>query len=505
MTSCLRFLMAVFLVTYSAGSSCPSETWIDEVSLAGSSCSSETWGDEVSLLQQSVATQLNRHQLKVASEMTNAKPGDKYGGAHAESSSKCGAIVKAVLAAHGPNSDKPFPADIPGRIDAMMGVQFDGATYPEASKFDTDCCGAGTEYDKFIESKVIKPIETDVFMNAVNKQSMLIIVDVQRDFVDGSFGQPCWGQVGQKDRGDAFAEAIAKLATDMAAKGATIIISKDFHPSNHCSFGGTGNCKNKKDATEKADERYINSFPSHCTFTMKNGIATPQKGSETPFCQDEGHKGLPFCSNDAFVGASLHPTIEKLFWTLPPNQVELVFKGINKDYDSFSVIPHTASKNRKLEDAEVKWTGGYALSGSRKNECLKTKDLENPKCYPTDQEIKILSGMRSMTEIMTKQGTKDLVSVGLVSDFCVKETSIFALEWDKTMKSTAFANLARPSFDGKPGVPWAAAACGGAHEGDFCTSGGGTSATAAAVFADYKNAGVEVKLWNPAAEGPSQK
>ena len=46
-------------------------------------------------------------------------------------------------------------------------------------------------------------------------------------------------------------------------------------------------CSNRKDKNEAETEnvRYVNEFPSHCSFTVSGGRAVPQKAAATPFCQ----------------------------------------------------------------------------------------------------------------------------------------------------------------------------------------------------------------------------
>lgn len=464
---------------------------IAESSCPGGVCAQNF--DEVSLL--TVATKV--HQNLASKEEGQVSAAGYFDMVHAELKedkviSKCAGIQKAVLKDHA----KELSPDVGTRIGQMLGAQF---TYKEAEEFDTTCCAEGTEYDHFVLNDV-KAISSQDFMNKVDATTALIIVDVQKDFTTGSFGQPCWGA-----GGDGFVNKIDKLARNMAGKGATIIASKDFHPADHCSFEGQKPCSNTKGYDDDAfhlGKRYVNEFPSHCTYTLQGGRVVPQEGGETPFCQNPGHKKLPACS-DGFVGSALHPKIHDLMQDLGranPKQAEIVFKGINKDYDSFSVIPHTVSEGKAdFDKKEQEWTGGYAIPLKRKEGCYKDESVDGEKCLPTAMEIKDASNkMRSMQTIFKENGITNIVALGLVFDFCVKETAIFATQLKLEPKSaplsaTVLADLARPSFDGKPGVPYVGAVCTAkTAEGDYCTTGSGTTADHQNSLKDYQAAEVEV-------------
>jgi len=109
--------------------------------------------------------------------------------------------------------------------------------------------------------------------------------------------------------------------------------------------------------------------------------------------------------------------------------------------------------------------------------------------------------MRSVASIMNERGIDNIIVVGLVYDFCVKETAIFATEakeagvLKKQPKVTVIADLTRPAFDGKPGAPYNSAACPTVGYGSsFCEEGFGTTALHEQVLKDFEadNVGVRV-------------
>lgn len=70
--------------------------------------------------------------------------------------------------------------------------------------------------------KPIKPQKTDA----------LLIVDVQRDFLSG-------GALAVPE-GDAVIPILNELARQFARRGLPVVASRDWHPSNHCSFEAQG-------------------------------------------------------------------------------------------------------------------------------------------------------------------------------------------------------------------------------------------------------------------------
>lgn len=304
-------------------------------------------------------------------------------------------------------------------------------------------------------------------------------------------------------------EVIAKLIEAVAGKGGTIIASKDLHPHDHCSFGHTTekNCKNKKDYNDNnltMEKRYVNAFPSHCSFNITDGWVVPQGAPDTPFC-----KGLPpahrppFCAQSDYIGAELTSGIEAAMTKVAKGSQQLVyqvFKGIHHDYDSFSAMPHKESKGSVAVSAdETAYTGGFALPTTRDQACKALGNFNAKECYPKKSEIDNVGkdgGLVPIASILKQRSINHVIVVGLVYDFCVKETALFAQELDTgtDIKIQVPAGLVRPSFDGKPGSPYTNVAC---VEPDgkvpnFCKKGGGTTPLLQSVAQDLKDGKVSL-------------
>eukprot|EP00401_Gymnodinium_catenatum_P014842 CAMPEP_0117517040 /NCGR_PEP_ID=MMETSP0784-20121206/31404_1 /TAXON_ID=39447 /ORGANISM="" /LENGTH=490 /DNA_ID=CAMNT_0005312903 /DNA_START=176 /DNA_END=1648 /DNA_ORIENTATION=- len=438
------------------------------------------------------------------------------------------------------------PANIGMRIGQVLGAQYN-RQFKEAGGYDADgwfsgCCGAGTEYDHFIHSKVNSKFD----MESITDKHMLIVVDLQQDFTTGSFGQPCWSSGSQ--RFSSFSSNISKLAEAFVRKGGMVVATKDFHPVGHCSFEHQDeqkHCKNSKDPLIHED-RYQNDFPPHCAFkVLESGKAKPLPSNEAPFCTKFGGNDLklPFCTAD-HTGADFEKdfaeglkgifdkkyTADGKSWT-GADKVRVVYKGFNEYYDSFSGIAHlkTATDNKTtgtVEPNEAKYTGGYALPENEMKEadCLTPDGLESDKCHPSeDQMADPASLMHSLLDIIDDFKITHVVTVGLVYDFCVRETSIFAREAQgathpvtnkkyEHLEVTMLADLTSPAFDGKPGAPYMCEKGeggpefagsgddfrvpidkdGGKEDWPYCKQGLGTTSSYEAVLSDYEHAGVEV-------------
>mmetsp|Transcript_115526 Transcript_115526/g.274598 ORF Transcript_115526/g.274598 Transcript_115526/m.274598 type:complete len:425 (-) Transcript_115526:92-1366(-) len=385
----------------------------------------------------------------------------------ATADTSCASHVKATLANLGEVTD------IGQRIGAVLGAQ----------EYLNDCCVEGTEFDTFVQAKASAEVSLDSLFDA---QTALVVIDMQKDFTSGSFAQPCWRKIAGRVNSK-MVEAIEKAA----AAGSMIIASKDFHPSRHCSFGGEEKCSNRKDKNEAETEnvRYVNEFPSHCSFTVSGGRAVPQKAAATPFCQSlpEEIRALIFCSDPDFVGTDFEPAIGEALSKVPAAQVEVMFKGFHEHYDSFSAMHHQVSGGGVTEEqaaTEAKFTGSFALPAAEAASCHGKWDTD-ASCYPSKSQLDDSDGLRSFSSILSAKGIQKMVVVGLVYDYCVKETAIFTKE-NTDLEVTVLANLVRPSFDGKPGAPFTGFLCDGEDLGNgFCSAGGGTTAAHEKVLEDY--------------------
>ncbi|CAE7403131.1 SIDT2 [Symbiodinium natans] len=422
--------------------------------------------DDVGRLTMDVSREANGYVID--SEPCNPPSGSNY----------CQASVQSALAGLQGLQD-------PGaRIGAVLAVQ---------DQSSEACCMQGTDYDEFVFENAPKHDLRNTSTPLFDSSTALVIIDVQKDFTVGSFAQPCWGQ-----GGETFLRKTTQLIRAAADAGATVIASKDIHPSNHCSFAGEDRCRNQKDTTEgTATARYVNEFPSHCSFDMKDGHVVPQKAPETPFCRflESIEVKVPLCALSDFVGADFDPTLAEALSLVDRSQVEVVFKGFHANYDSFSAMEHRETKEgaMRVQDEESAATGGFALPAARDDACHGRWD--QVECYPTKAELDDPSaGRRSFASILTARNIRKMVVIGLVYDFCVKETAIFTKENSPSTQVRVLADLTRPSFDGKPGAPYTSGLCDGQESANgFCAEGGGTKPMYQRVLQDFLANGVEVK------------
>lgn len=375
------------------------------------------------------------------------------------------------------------PIDLGARIGMVIG----DATYWDGYPSEwADCCHE-TEYAEWSAAHDAKKERLDLDWTT----TAVLVIDVQQDFTSGTFAQPCQDQV------DEMIFEIEELVEGAAREGAYIVASKDLHPADHCSFAAHGQCSNKH-AYEMANgrakgTRYANEFPSHCSFEVKDGKAVPQPGNSTPFCQfmksvkpADVYKTLPFCQQ-TWRGADFHPRIAQKLADVSEahDRVDVVFKGFHPDYDSFSAFPHPLEGDA---DEELSATGSFGLPAADAAKCR--GKWNEDQCYPTiDEATKLVQGGRSLSSMLADKGIRTVVVVGLVFDFCVKETAMFAKDAVASLEHTYIVrDLTLPAFNGRPGSPYAKEFCAlQESDGDFCSSGGGTKPHFDHVLTDLAN------------------
>lgn len=255
------------------------------------------------------------------------------------------------------------------------------------------------------------------------------------------------------------------------------------------------------------DQRYVNEFPAHTTWEEDNGHARPQRAPDAPFCNifgnpyEDSYAGPPWCTDGTFVGAAFDPTILAALQGVPAENVEVVYKGFHRHFDSFAAMPHIQSGNSRVSEDETASTGGFALPEDRAAACVGR--WEEDACYPTQVEMRDRGGhggMRSVVDIIKQRGITKILVVGLVFDFCVSETAIFASEAAELdvipgADVHVLADYSRPSFDGKPGAPFTEGICDGlpdARTPSFCAEGGGTTRVYQNIAAEFEDNDVDL-------------
>lgn len=202
-----------------------------------------------------------------------------------------------------------------------------------------------------------------VDITSITPSDTLVVVDMQHDFLPG-------GAFGVAE-GDQTIGGICALIEKFHAADATVIASKDYHPTDHCSFSTHGG-----------------PFPPHCVM-----------GS---------------------YGSKIHPTIAD---TLVPllakedGKTHVVHKGFYKGVESFGGFPYCTKDDSWKErlshssDDAVKWTGAYKLTAA---------NIANDANAPPDV-MSILEKV-PMADLLPSNGR--VFCCGLAMDYCVIDTAV---------------------------------------------------------------------------------
>eukprot|EP00672_Neobodo_designis_P018083 CAMPEP_0174854334 /NCGR_PEP_ID=MMETSP1114-20130205/30849_1 /TAXON_ID=312471 /ORGANISM="Neobodo designis, Strain CCAP 1951/1" /LENGTH=281 /DNA_ID=CAMNT_0016089019 /DNA_START=66 /DNA_END=911 /DNA_ORIENTATION=+ len=165
------------------------------------------------------------------------------------------------------------------------------------------------EYTTLLKDK--GGVDSSAPLGAVTKDDVLIVVDMQNDFVPG-------GAFGVAE-GDQAVPVITTLMAEAHAAGARIFATRDYHPVDHCSFNTHGG-----------------PFPPHCV---------------------QNADGSKFVTA---IGEAIVAT-----------KAGVVFKGFSKDVDSFGGFAYAdedigkrVTCNAGASHCGTGWTGGFVLFSS---------------------------------------------------------------------------------------------------------------------------------------------
>jgi nicotinamidase-related amidase len=247
----------------------------------------------------------------------------------------------------------------------------------------------------------------DLRSNGFRKGDVLIIVDMQNDFLPTE-DAPDGGRLGVPE-GAGAAATIVDLTKRAAAAGALIVATRDYHPKNHCSFN-----------TQSGP------FPPHCV---------------------QGSKGSKFCE-----------PIEKVLNKVRGDgaDVRVVFKGFAPEVDSFGGLPYeeTYFRDRQLGNnlctepsmqchgcCAVDWTGGFTLECSSIDE-----DVNAP------PDVMAVLSRKSLAQQLSDENVRRIFVCGLALDFCVLDTALNAASQRLAQEEGVFlvADAARAVY--APGV-----------------------------------------------------
>mmetsp|Transcript_41367 Transcript_41367/g.89451 ORF Transcript_41367/g.89451 Transcript_41367/m.89451 type:complete len:436 (+) Transcript_41367:156-1463(+) len=291
-----------------------------------------------------------------------------------------------------------------------------------------------TSFDLFL-SEQVEPITSEEVK--LDKDTLLFVIDMQNDFVSGSFCQPC------QQKQDALTKNLAELIKVASEKDSTIMVSLDFHSEEHCSFKES--CANEFHFFPSKEEgkRYRNRFPKHCVYTVSDDGKVSMKKSEA-----NSEAGV----TEAFYGAELQNNIRQSLQTASQRdstKVVPLFKGFNDDIDSFAAFPHL-----KDDGTFEKFTGGYFREGSEGSDCFSHAATGGmpAACLPTKDEMATLAGLTSVDTLLDRADFKRVIVTGLVYDFCVKESAMALSRYfqhkEKSVAVFVVADLARPALEG---------------------------------------------------------
>lgn len=225
----------------------------------------------------------------------------------------------------------------------------------------------------------------------------LMVIDVQDDFIlpPPGVGNP-YGRFNVED-GINMTDALSAFIVANMSKFTKVILSRDTHTVDHCSFGPNGG-----------------PFPNHC---IANHV-----GSK-------------------FHPSMLHPKIT----SENGRKVDVIFKGCTQTTDSFGAVPYykgsdvskkAYSERRQLGNCNMTgFTGGKYLKKKMNNfadypfqDISKYTQVDETQCPEATTE-KILAELGAdfkIEDLFPKQlsGTHNIFVVGVAGDYCVKDTAI---------------------------------------------------------------------------------
>lgn len=323
---------------------------------------------------------------------------------------------------------------------------------------------SGTGYEAMLEKKQIHNKAFPV----LGKTTAIIVVDVQQGFtvngkeqvtdetgklrrLEGGFAQACLNEdIAQGTDIHTFVIKNIVTAIDKVKEaGGLVVATKDYHPLDHCSFWETKKCQNSPEAAnyyaKKANDkyktnRYINDFPAHCVGTVDGQVnadtdADWKSESEAQFT---GHPAAPHVPRQSET--MLHPDITVAMKDYPRSHI--AYKGLSRDYESFGAFPMTLEPEKNKVGAKL-WLDedGQARKFTDKENPPKS-DIDDFLQSPTTDSRKF----QALQDFLTKEKITQVLVVGYVYDFCVKETAIGAKQ--QGFDTTVLTGAARPAGDG---------------------------------------------------------
>lgn len=226
---------------------------------------------------------------------------------------------------------------------------------------------------EFADLLAKEKVETKTPLPAFTDKDVLIVVDMQNDFIPKGDRVPDGGRFAVAEGDQCVAPCIALIEKAVAAK-AKVFATRDYHPVDHCSFLEQGG-----------------PFPTHCV---------------------QGHIGSFFQQD---LAAALQPHVAS-------GAAKIVFKAFTRDCDSFGAFPYEKAEfgpriscTPNNTYCQVSWTGAFSLfSSNMKADCNAPPDV-----------TAVLERKTLQEELPAGQpGT--IYVCGLAADFCVLDTCVNA-------------------------------------------------------------------------------
>ena len=282
-------------------------------------------------------------------------------------------------------------------------------------------------FDHYLQKKVINDKEYNDVITKKDYNSiifgpndLLMVIDMQKDFVDTPFIGSTGPEVGKDDKGEsirigAFAvnngssiiDPIIELYNKVITAKGKVVFSRDVHPCDHCSFSEHG-----KDCNSTLTLTGL--FPPHCV----SGTA-----------------------GSGFVGKIYDDLKTKeISQTIEAGNISVIFKGCDQATDSFGALPYmtgdyaTQRQEPGCTHADMNNTGGFYAKGA---DSYSNKTVLEDSFDAANKENK-------GSKFEVPESIKRIFVVGLAGDYCVCDTAINLRKLGKPV--TIIHDLTRNAF-----------------------------------------------------------
>lgn len=264
----------------------------------------------------------------------------------------------------------------------------------------------GSMIKKKYNNLIVKKTTTSV-IQSLNSSTLLMVIDMQNDFVDSIFSGATGPNIGignigafAVNDGKSIIQPIINLINSTLTSDGKVVYSRDVHPCNHCSFSQFDEkCPNHQ------GESATGPFPPHCINTTPGSALVP-----------------------AIKNNIMKTNLKYKIGNITKEKQGIIFKGCHVNADSFGAFKYNNNddyaNSRQIgekckTDNLEKHTGGFYAS-------------ENYKKNPYDDDFNISDTIANEVDNTKNLGDqftvpddiKTIYIVGLAGDFCVCDTAI---------------------------------------------------------------------------------